>query len=411
MLEFFISAQTIRFASPVIAANSLDYLEAAFHFSSDWDDSSKWVHFKQDETVYDIALTDDALTADSHLNLTVGQWEIYVTATRGDTRLTTVPVILTVQESGLVEEPLHQMPLSVAEQVDLKAEMALRKALAVEEAADSGAFDGRSFFPLAYYESFDALCEAVPEPESLSVYAVGSEGSYRIYSWDSSAEQWRDNGSVTGVPGEDGSDGATFTPHMSDSGILTWTNNAGLENPGAVDLTGPRGEQGIAGTNGKSPYQLAMEEGFTGTQATFNHALANIACHGSDHETDGSDPVSVSTGMLRDSSVTTAKLHDAAVTGDKLSAGAVSHIYTATVSTVWTGDAAPYTQSVSVPGMTAADSPVVDIVPSSDFDTAQDQLDAFACIYRIVPGADSVTVYSSEPTDTAVPIQLLCIRR
>ena len=411
MLEFFISAQTIRFASPVIAANSLDYLEAAFHFSSDWDDSSKWVHFKQDETVYDIALTDDAVTAGDHLNLTVGQWQVYVTGTRGDTRLTTVPVILTVQESGLVEEPLHQMPLSVAEQVDLKAEMALRKALAIEEAADSGAFDGRSFFPLAYYESLDALCEAVPEPESFSVYAVGSEGSYRIYSWDSTAEQWRDNGSVTGVPGEDGADGATFTPHMSDSGILTWTNNAGLENPEAIDLTGPRGVQGAAGVNGKSPYQIAVEEGFTGTQATFNQALSNIACHGSDHEADGSDPVSVSTQMLQDNSVTTAKLHAAAVTRDKLGSGAVSDIYTATISTVWTGDAAPYSQTVSVPGMTAADSPVADAVLSSDYDTAQDQLDAYACIYRIVPGEDCISVYSSRQTDTAVPVQLLCIRR
>lgn len=58
-----------------------------------------------------------------------------------------------------------------------------------------------------------------------------------------------------------------------------------------VGKTGPQGPQGIpgkdgkdgdigpvgpAGADGKSPYQVAVENGWTGTEADFNAALANV---------------------------------------------------------------------------------------------------------------------------------------
>lgn len=52
-----------------------------------------------------------------------------------------------------------------------------------------------------------------------------------------------------------------------------------------VGKTGPQGPQGEpgkdgaagpAGENGKSPYQVAVENGWTGTEADFNAALANV---------------------------------------------------------------------------------------------------------------------------------------
>lgn len=36
--------------------------------------------------------------------------------------------------------------------------------------------------------------------------------------------------------GEDGEDGATFTPSVSDDGVMSWTNDKGLENPPSVNL-------------------------------------------------------------------------------------------------------------------------------------------------------------------------------
>ena len=42
-------------------------------------------------------------------------------------------------------------------------------------------------------------------------------------------------------------DGATFTPSVSADGILSWTNDKGLDNPDAVSVTGPQGADGRDG--------------------------------------------------------------------------------------------------------------------------------------------------------------------
>lgn len=53
-----------------------------------------------------------------------------------------------------------------------------------------------------------------------------------------------------GSDGIDGKDGATFTPSVSSSGVLSWTNDKGLPNPATVNIKGPQGNPGQDGTNG-----------------------------------------------------------------------------------------------------------------------------------------------------------------
>lgn len=53
-----------------------------------------------------------------------------------------------------------------------------------------------------------------------------------------------------GPPGQDGKDGATFTPSVSETGVLSWTNNGGLENPASMSIRGPSGSKGPQGEQG-----------------------------------------------------------------------------------------------------------------------------------------------------------------
>ena len=53
-----------------------------------------------------------------------------------------------------------------------------------------------------------------------------------------------------GEQGVAGEDGATFTPSISEEGVLTWTNDKGLENPISVNIKGPQGEKGLQGETG-----------------------------------------------------------------------------------------------------------------------------------------------------------------
>ena len=62
--------------------------------------------------------------------------------------------------------------------------------------------------------------------------------------------------SPAGTPGQDGSagpagadgapgqDGASFTPHVSAAGVLSWTNDGGKQNPASVSIKGPAGAAG-----------------------------------------------------------------------------------------------------------------------------------------------------------------------
>ncbi len=98
--------------------------------------------------------------------------------------------------------------------------------------------------------------------------------------------------------GADGESGATFTPFVTSDGTLSWTNDKGLANPGAVNIKGPQGDKGdkgdtgpqgpvgetgpqgekgadgVIGKDGKSAYDTAKEAGYTGTEAEFAAALA-----------------------------------------------------------------------------------------------------------------------------------------
>lgn len=48
--------------------------------------------------------------------------------------------------------------------------------------------------------------------------------------------------------GEPGKNGATFTPHMDEEANLSWTNDAGLENPEPMNLRGRPGNDGATFT-------------------------------------------------------------------------------------------------------------------------------------------------------------------
>lgn len=47
-----------------------------------------------------------------------------------------------------------------------------------------------------------------------------------------------------------GQGGATFYPSVSDSGVISWTNDKGLPNPSPVNIKGPQGERGMQGERG-----------------------------------------------------------------------------------------------------------------------------------------------------------------
>jgi hypothetical protein len=403
MIEFYVSGQTLKFFTPVIAADSLNYLTAKVNFTdAEWDGYSKWLHFKQDEELgadtYDVQLNEDnEIVADDKLNLTVGQWEIYLTGTKEESRLTTVPVILTVQESGLIDAPLHELPMSVAERVDFNAKQALQMARYVKDTADAGGFDGKdgtSLAPLGHFSTAAELDALVSDPKPGDVYSVGSEPPYDLYVWDGIGLEWRNHGQLQGVAGEDGKPGATFFPSVDANGNISWTNNGGYDNPTTRNIRGPKGEDGSDGPAGPGAYEKAQEAGYTGTEATFYAALTYMPYHNARHLPDGGDPIVVQTGNLADGAVTEEKVADKARTQH--------HILT--VTTEWDGTVAPYTQTLTANGMLSTDRPKAFFMAPSSFTDVEAQQEAFAMLYDVESANGSITLYAKDKPAVAFTV-------
>lgn len=67
------------------------------------------------------------------------------------------------------------------------------------------------------------------------------------------------------LDGENGDDGATFTPNVASNGDLSWSNDKQLPNPQTVNIKGPQGDPGevqasdlTAGTPEKAAYHLGF---------------------------------------------------------------------------------------------------------------------------------------------------------
>lgn len=153
MLYFTITNQTLAISGPPVAGGSLDYLEAECRFTPDWDGLVKWAHFRLGQNSFDVALTNDAIPASAHLNLTAGVWQVCL---HGDgieggqvtRRVTTDTALLPVRATGTLEgEPLPEIEISAAEQILATAQSALDLAQSVVDRADAGEFRGEKGDP------------------------------------------------------------------------------------------------------------------------------------------------------------------------------------------------------------------------------------------------------------------------
>ena len=64
----------------------------------------------------------------------------------------------------------------------------------------------------------------------------------------------------------------------------------------------------------------------------------------------------------------------------------------------WQGNAAPYTQTINVSGMTANINPHAALIYSSDYETAQNERVEMSKIYNGISGAGTITFYATSPT-------------
>ena len=79
-------------------------------------------------------------------------------------------------------------------------------------------------------------------------------------------------------------------------------------------------------------------------------------------------------------------------------------------ATGWSGNAAPYSKNIAVPGMLATDSPIVDLALTGNYANDQTMCDNWSLVYRITTSANAITVYANDVPSAAISIKARCLR-
>lgn len=140
MIFGFVKGQNLK-VKAAAAADTIDYLTAKFSFlTADWDGLVKYAHFARGDERYSVQLTDDEVREEDHLNLSSGEWTVYLHGNEyrnGDVikRITTNVAKFTVEPTGTLDgEPFPETDPSVVEQIAADVADHEERITAIEEA-------------------------------------------------------------------------------------------------------------------------------------------------------------------------------------------------------------------------------------------------------------------------------------
>lgn len=131
--------------------------------------------------------------------------------------------------------------------------------------------DGKSFDIKAQYPNEAALRAAHPTGEAGDAYFVGTDENPDLYVWLTDDNDWFNNGKLAGVKGDKGDKGEKgFSPIAQVTKVGKVATISIRDEVGTTTATVSDGEEG---SNGKSAYEVAVDEGFVGTEAEWLASL------------------------------------------------------------------------------------------------------------------------------------------
>ena len=238
MIKGSVQGQELIIGSSVIAADTINYLTAEFIFrTSDWNGLVKIARMSNGENSVEVQLTDDKILVSDGLNLTEGLWDIsligykYVNGEL-EQRITTIRRKFTVQPSDIPDGELLPSLPSLGEQIlgkvaEIKTEVDSMTATAQTLPAGSEAYAN-----VLTQDDTILISFGVPRGEK---GAKGDKGDTGEKGDKGNTGEKGDKGD-TGEKGDKGNTGIIYTPSVSSSGILSWSNDGGEENPDPVDI-------------------------------------------------------------------------------------------------------------------------------------------------------------------------------
>lgn len=117
MLTATVKGQQLQLRTPLIVADSINYITAKFTFDEDWEGRAVTAFFTQGDKTISAAVVNDEITAEQGINLTEGTWELKLTGVKGNSRITAGPARITVLPFGTIDGDLPDISLTQYEQL------------------------------------------------------------------------------------------------------------------------------------------------------------------------------------------------------------------------------------------------------------------------------------------------------
>ena len=214
-IEFEIDGMRLtRTSDAYVTEGSKNFVQLLFTFSNDWDGIDKWALFARDNKTYEVAIVDGKCIVPYECARTSGQFQLTVVgkANEGEVIATTSDKAVRVSSNEFEENPAgSETRLTNTFLVDTLAK--------VKEYADKAENAGIE------------VDKAVESAQN----AAASEKNAKGYA--DKAKEYSESVNV-------------YIPSVSQDGVMTWTNKAGLANPAPVNVKGERGEKGEQGVKG-----------------------------------------------------------------------------------------------------------------------------------------------------------------
>ena len=179
---FKVKNQKLECSYDGIVADSINYLDAVFLFSEEWNGLQKYAHFANGDKKYEMIIIDDEIRAERGLNLTEGIWKVNLHGSileDGEikTRITTNEVQIYVEKSGVMDgDPFPDVIPSIGEQIVSEATQAAEDAKLYRNEAkqsENGADDSADIATEKATIATEKAAEATQAAESAKAVASG----------------------------------------------------------------------------------------------------------------------------------------------------------------------------------------------------------------------------------------------
>ena len=271
---------------------------------------------------------------------------------------------------------------------------------------------------VSHFDTLDELKSMIAEPKPGDAYSVGLTLPYNLYLYDGLLSEWKDYGAIRSTDIK-----ARFAQNKVVA-VADWEEDTNVFVDYSYKAKIPIGE--VTGDDfpivAFSPFDATCGnfcpiaycfDGYVEiwakelpTEAISVPAITFIVQEdgGTGNSTKG---ITNACGGTPTGGVDTNQLANGAVTAKKLSTDAVTRMFAATIGVEWTGDIAPYAQTVAVDGLPNSDRIFAMLDGSDDWETSLTEEEEFNKVAKIIAAENKLIVYADDTTTVPLNIKIM----